>query len=83
MSREEAEKILKLPKEEAIKKILEIGNKAEKYDQLQADDSPTTPSGMKPVYTKAPGKKRKRKSGRKKGHKGAFRPKPERITYQC
>ena len=81
VSREEAEKILKLPKEEAIKKILEIGNKAEKYDQLQNDDDPTTPSGMKPPYSKPSGKKRKRKSGRKKGHRGAFRPKPEKIDH--
>lgn len=81
MGRKEAEKILNLPKEEAIKKILEIGNKAEKYDQLHNDDDPTTPSGMKPPYSKPPGKKRKRKPGRKKGHKGAFRPKPDKIDH--
>ena len=34
---------------------------------------------MKPPYSKPPGKKRKKKPGRKKGHPGAFRSKPVKI----
>ena len=91
MTREKAEKILKLPKEEAIARILELGEKAEKYDELAKkgtagkssdnDDDPSTPSGMKPAYSKPPGKKRKKKPGRKKGHPGASRPKPDKIDH--
>jgi transposase len=79
MKREEAIAILDLPREEAIQKILELGRKAEKHDKLFSDISPSTPSGMKPVYTKPPGKKRRRKPGRKKGHLGTSRPRPEKI----
>ncbi len=89
MTREDAEKILELPKEDAIEKIVELGNKAEKYDELtkkgdpseSSDDDPATPSGMKPPYSKPPGKKRKKKPGQKKGHPGAARPKPDKIDH--
>ena len=89
MTRDNAEKILKLPKEEAIAKILELGDKAEKYDELSGkgkscnsdDDDPATPSGMQPTCKKPPGKKRKKKPGRKKGHPGAARPKPDKIDH--
>ena len=80
MTREDAEKILKLPKEDAIAKILELGDKAEKYDELAKkdtsgkssdnDDDPATPSGMKPPYKKPSGKKRKKKPTRKKKRRG-------------
>jgi len=89
MNREKAEKILNLPKEEAIAKIIELGDKAEKYDELvkkgnsskNSDDDPATPSGMKPPYSKPPCKKRGKKPGRKKGHPGASRPKPDKIDH--
>lgn len=91
MNREKAEKILDLPREEAIASIIELGEKAEKYDELagkgtagkplDTDDDPATPSGMKAPYSKPPGKKRKKKPGRKKGHPGASRPKPDRIDH--
>ena len=91
MTKEEAEKILDLPREEAVASILELGEKAEKYDELagkgsadkpsDTDDDPATPSGMKAPYSKPPGKKRKKKPGRKKGHPGASRPKPDRIDH--
>ncbi len=91
MERKEAAKILTLPKEEAIQRILELGEKAEKYDELiklknpkgssDKDDDPATPSGMKPPYSKPPGKKRKKKPGRKKGHPGVSRSKPDKIDH--
>ena len=41
--------------------------------------SPSTPSGMVPIYTKPNTTKRRKKSGAKKGHPGHRREKPERI----
>lgn len=41
--------------------------------------SPTTPSGMTPVYQKPTGRPRRRKAGRKKGHPGSRRAAPVRI----
>lgn len=41
--------------------------------------SPTTPSGQTPVYLKAVTRRRRRKPGRKRGHRGAGRQRPERI----
>ena len=81
MTRDEAAAILKLPKDQAIDRIIALAEKAEKYDQVYDGVSPTTPSGMKPPYLKPQGKKRKRKPGRKKGHPGAFRPKPDKVDY--
>ena len=40
---------------------------------------PSTPSGQRPIYTKPPAPKRKRKPGAKEGHPGARRPTPQRI----
>lgn len=85
MTREEAIAILKMQdREAAIAKILELGEKAEKYDQL-VSQAASTPSGQKPPYTKEnkrKGKKRK-KPGRKKGHPGSRRKIPDKIDcYQ-
>lgn len=41
--------------------------------------SPSTPSGMVPIYTKPNTPKRRKKPGAKKGHPGARRPTPPRI----
>src|SRR5262245_2196760 len=41
--------------------------------------SPTTPSGMTPVYGKPTSRKRRRKAGRKPGHPGCRRAAPVRI----
>jgi transposase len=39
--------------------------------------SPSTPSGMQPVYTKPPTATRRKRPGRKDGHAGAWRSRPE------
>ena len=44
--------------------------------------SPSTPSGMQPVYAKPPGKQRPKSPGRKEGHPGARRDRPERIDHR-
>lgn len=44
--------------------------------------SPSTPSGMRPVYTKPPGSSRQKRPGRKNGHPGVRRSKPDRIDQR-
>jgi len=81
MTRDEAAAILELPREQAIDEILALADKAEKFDRLCAESSPTCPSGQKPPYLKDPAKKRKKKPGRKKGHPGVARTRPEKIHH--
>lgn len=80
MTRDEARAILEMNREDAIQVILILAGKAEKYDRLCDKPSPTTPSGMTPPYLKPTRKKRKRPCGRKPGHKGVSRRRPETIT---
>jgi len=79
MTRDEAAAILKLPEDKAIAIIMDLAERAEKYNQICAGADPTTPSGMKPPYLKPKAKMRKRKPGRKTGHPGTSRLKPEKI----
>ncbi len=44
-----------------------------------AQPSPSTPSGMVPIYTKPNTPKRRKKPGARNGHKGVRRKTPERI----
>jgi len=81
MTRDEALDILDLPKNQAVEAILMLAEKAEKYERLCADISPTTPSGMTPAYLKPVKSKRKKRPGRKKGHIGVSRFKPEEIDH--
>ena len=83
MNREEAMAILDMQdREAAIEKIMELGGKAEKYDQLMGQAA-ITPSGQKPPYEKEnKGKRTKRKKlGRKNGHPGSKRKVPEKIDH--
>ncbi|MGH8613222.1 MAG: IS66 family transposase [Gammaproteobacteria bacterium] len=87
MNRAQALAILALPRADAVTAILALGEKAEQWDRLQAQGattsiSPTTPSGMQPVYLKPSPKRRAKKPGRKPGHPGACRPVPEHIDAQ-
>ena len=81
MTRDEAIDILALPKDQAVEAILTLADKAEKYERLCADISPTTPSGMIPVYLKPAKSKRKKRPGRKKGHAGLSRIQPEEVDH--
>lgn len=47
--------------------------------QRKPGDSPSTPSGMKPVFEKETTPRRRKKLGRKKGHAGSRRAKPAVI----
>jgi len=55
-------------------RIAELESKLKAAGQI----SPSTPSGQRPIYTKAPARKRKGRPGAKVGHKGTRRPKPDR-----
>lgn len=81
MTRDEAAAILDLPRKKAINEIVALAEKAEKFDRLCAESSPTCPSGMKPPYMKDPAKKRKKKPGRKTGHPGVARTRPEKVDH--
>jgi transposase len=68
--------------------MVALWEKAEQWDRFQgaAEDtsvSPTTPSGMRPVYLKPSVSRRCKQPGRKPGHAGACRPSPEHIDSAC
>jgi transposase len=81
VTRDEAIAILEMPRDKAVKTILSLAEKAEKYEQLANDVSPTTPSGMTPAYLKPVGQRRSRKPGRKPGHQGTARKTPPKVTH--
>jgi len=81
MTRDEAKAILALPQDKAIHAILSLADKAEKYDQIVGGVSPTTPSGMTPPYLKPTRGKKRKPPGRKKGHPGISRLRPEQIDH--
>lgn len=88
MNREQVLAILDLPREQAEAAIVALWEKAEQWDRLQATSedtsvSPTTPSGMRPVYLKPSLSRRCKKPGRKPGHAGTCRLPPERIHALC
>jgi DNA repair exonuclease SbcCD ATPase subunit len=65
--------------EKAEARVAELEKRLEKYEKKPSPD-PNTPSGMIPPYKKPNRKKgRKKKAGRKKGHAGARRKKPDRV----
>lgn len=72
MTRDEAQKILDAGKETAIRKFQELSAEIDRLRAL-SPDSPTTPSGQKPVFLKEEKKKRKKKPGQKAGHPGTTR----------
>ena len=85
MNRAQALAILALPPQQAVSAIIALGEKAERWEALQRQGaantsiSPTTPSGMQPVYLKPRARRRARTPGRKAGHPGAHRFAPEHI----
>lgn len=78
LSRAEAEAIFAQGKEAVIFALLELAKQAA-VQAGQASITPSTPSGMVPVYQKPPAKSRRKTPGRKAGHAGARRPPPPRI----
>ena len=81
MKMAEAIAILEKPREEAVAIILDLARRAERNDQLYDEISPNTPSGQRPVYLKPNHRQRKKKPGRKKGHPGFARRRPDKIDH--
>jgi transposase len=81
MTRDEATALLELPRHKAIDTILALAEKAEKYDQLCGQVTPTTPSGMMPTYLKPTPQRRPKRPGRKKGHEGVSRLQPQEVDH--
>lgn len=80
LTSDEAERIYALGKEAVIFALLELAAQlARQQSSMPADVTPATPSGQTPTYQKPPGRKRRRKPGRKKGSPGARRPIPEHF----
>jgi transposase len=80
MTRDEALAILDMERQQAVEVILFLAQKAERYDKEHPAVSPTTPSGMIPVYLKPVRGKRRKPPGRKEGHPGVSRKAPQRIV---
>jgi len=75
LTREEAERIDALGQESRIFVMLELSARLTEQEKLRP--SPSTPSGMVPVYEKPSASKRSKTPGAKPGHPGSRREKPE------
>ncbi len=80
LSEEQALEIYRQVPEAVIFALLELTQQLAEVRGPQT--TPSTPSGMIPVYEKPPAKPRKKQPGAKKGHTGSRRPAPERIDWE-
>lgn len=81
LTAEEAQAIYEQGPEAVVFALLQLA-KLLADKQGKPSDSPSTPSGMKPVYEKETIAKRRKKPGCKKGHPGSRRPTPPVIDQQ-
>ncbi len=77
LSEDQAEAIFAQGREAVVFALLELSKQLAEARGPQA--TPSTPSGMIPVYEKPPAKSRKKRPGAKKGHPGSRRVVPDRI----
>ena len=86
LSSEQAEAIYDQGKEAVVFALLQFAKRLAEQQAAEAAGShqtPATPSGMKPLYSKPSASRRgKKKPGRKAGHPGSRRSPPERIDWQ-
>ncbi len=80
LSEEQALEIYHQGPEAVIFALLELTKQLAEVRGPQT--TPSTPSGMIPVYEKPPAKPRKKQPGAKKGHTGSRRAAPERIDWE-
>jgi transposase len=80
LSEEQAQKIYRQGREAVVFALLEMAKQLAEARGPQT--TPSTPSGMVPVYQKPPAKRRKKSPGAKQGHRGSRRPPPERIDWE-
>jgi len=81
LTAEEAQAIYEQGPEAVVFALLQMAQLLAEQQRKPAD-SPSTPSGMKPVYQKETTPRRRKKPGRKKGHPGSRRPPPPVIHQQ-
>lgn len=81
LTAEEARAIYEQGPEAVVFALLQMA-KLLAQQQRQPGDSPSTPSGMKPVYHKETTPLRRKRPGRKPGHPGSRRPPPPVIHQQ-
>ena len=84
LTKEQAEAIYAMGKDVVVFVLLSQAKMATEIIQPKrpdpgGPDDPSCPSGQKPTYKKPEPKKKKQKTGRKKGHEGSRRPKPEHV----
>jgi hypothetical protein len=75
LTAEEAQTIYEQGPEAVVFALLQMA-KMLAEQQRKPEDTPSTPSGMKPVYEKPTTPRRRKKPGATKGHKGHRRPPP-------
>jgi transposase len=80
----QARSLFRQGEEAVVFALLELTKRlAEAQDKTGPPATPSTPSGMIPVYEKPPAKRRgKKRPGAKAGHPGSRRAVPERIDWQ-
>jgi transposase len=82
LTEEEARRIFALGEEAVVFALLQLSKAAAEARASKAatdQQAPAVPSGMKAPFHKPPAGRGKKKPGRKAGHPGARRPKPERV----
>ncbi len=80
----QARSLFQQGEEAVVFALLEMSKRlAEAQEKNGSWATPSTPSGMVPVYEKPPAKRRgKKRPGGKRGHPGSRRPSPERVDWQ-
>ena len=79
----QAKAIFELGREAVVFALLELTKQlAEAQGKSDPLITPSTPSGMIPIYKKPPAQPRKKKPGAKEGHPGSRRHVPERIDRE-
>lgn len=83
LTEEQAKAIFAKGEAAVVYALLELTKRlAEAEAKQNPSTTPSTPSGMVPVYEKPPAKGRKKRPGGQRGHAGTRRQKPERIDHQ-
>lgn len=85
LTEEQARQIFSEGEEAVVFALLQLAKQLAEQKATSAAGShqtPSTPSGMKPPYTKPPPKGRKKKPGRKKGHSGTRRETPDHVDWE-
>jgi transposase len=85
LTEEQARQIFSQGEEAVIFALLELAKRLAQQTAASAaisHQTPSTPSGMKPPYTKPPKRRGKKKPGRKNGHPGTRRRAPDHVDWE-